>query len=92
MRRPFPDDRMPSEIPRKSLPSKAFVSQRRCASAKAASQPASQPASTRTPHEQAAEAKLCCVCTRAAGEFFYQKKRQKKIPKLNSNSNDAQYV
>jgi hypothetical protein len=79
MRRPFPDDRMPSEIPRKSLPSKAFVSQRRCASAKAASQPASQPASAH--HTSKLQKQSYAVCAQGQqGSFFTKKKGKKKFP------------
>jgi hypothetical protein len=75
MRRPFPDDRMPSEVPRKSLPSKAFVSQRRCASAKAASQPASQPASAH--HTSKLQKQSYAVCAQGQGSFFTKKKGKK---------------
>jgi len=62
-------------LARASLESVRFSEEMRICESK---QPASQPACKRTPHEQAAEAKLCCVCTRA-GEFFFFKK-PKKIP------------
>jgi hypothetical protein len=79
MRRPFPDDRMPSEVPRKSLPRKRSFLR---GDAHLRKQPASQPASKRTPHEQAAEAKAMLCVHKGRGVFFFFLLKAKKIPNL----------
>jgi hypothetical protein len=77
LRRPFPDDRMPSEVPRKSLPRKrSFLRGNAHLRKQAASQPASQPASAH--HTSKLQKQSYAVCAQGQGSFF-KKKRQKKF-------------
>jgi hypothetical protein len=91
MRRPFPDDRMPSEVPRKSLPRKRSFLR---GDAHLRKQPASQPASQRAHTTRAScRSESYAVCAQGQGSFFFFFLKGKKNSQLKeNNSNDAQYV